>query len=94
MATKTVSFRLPVELVDSIEAEAIATGQSRTEIVTAILSKFYNFPYVSQQSLTLAELQEQVDELKHLMANSLENNQVLPQSKYNLPLESTNGVST
>ena len=76
MATKTVSFRLPVELAEAIEAEATATGQSRTKIVTAILSKFYDYPYVPPQSITLEQLQAQLNELKRLMTNSSTHNQI------------------
>ncbi|MCG8363820.1 MAG: ribbon-helix-helix domain-containing protein [Pseudanabaenales cyanobacterium] len=75
MATKTISFRLPVELVEAIEAEAKATGQSKTKIVTAILAKFYDYPYdVLPQSITLEQLQKQLHELKHLMTTSLGHN--------------------
>ena len=76
MTTKTITFRLPVQLAEAIEAEATATGQSRTKVVTAILAKFYEYPYVLPQSITLEQLQEQLNELKHLMASSLEHNPI------------------
>ena len=75
MVTKTLSFRLPVEIVEAIEADASATGQSRTRVVTAILSKFYDRPYVVPQSVTLDHIQEQVNELRLLM-HSLEPDQI------------------
>lgn len=65
MANKTVSFRLPTELVEAIEAQAKATGQSKTNVVMAALAKFYGCPYSSPQSVISEQVQQQLNELKH-----------------------------
>lgn len=64
MANKTVSFRLPSELIEAIEAEAIITGQSKTNVVIAALSKFYGCPHALPQSVMPEQLQQQLNELK------------------------------
>ena len=68
MATKTVSFRFPTDLVEAIEAEARATSRSKTQVVIAALAKFYDCPYALTESITLEQLQEQLNELTHQIA--------------------------
>ena len=48
MVSKTVSFRLPDEVVRAIEARADATGQTRTAVVLDALAKALGLPMVSQ----------------------------------------------
>ena len=69
MATKTVSFRLPTELVELIEADALTTGRSKTQVVIAALAKFYDYPYALPESITLEQLQEQLNELRRQLSN-------------------------
>ena len=68
MANKTVSFRLPTELVEAIEAQAKATGQSKTNVVIAALADIYECPHPSPPSLTLEQFQQQLNALKHQLA--------------------------
>lgn len=44
MVSKTVSFRLPEEVVNAIEAHAKVTGQTRTAVVTDALAKAFGVP--------------------------------------------------
>ena len=76
MANKTVSFRLPIELVEAIEAQAEAKGQSKTNVVIAALAEFYGCSHSLPQSVTTEQLQLQLNELKHQMAILLEANKL------------------
>ncbi|MDJ0704613.1 MAG: hypothetical protein QNJ46_15120 [Leptolyngbyaceae cyanobacterium MO_188.B28] len=64
MANKTVSFRLPSELIEAIEAEAQATGQSKTNVVITALTRSYGCSHSFPQSATTEQLQQQLDDLK------------------------------
>ena len=68
MANKTISFRLPTELVEAIEAHAKATGQSKTHAVITALATFYGCPESLPQLVTADQLQEQLNELEHQIA--------------------------
>ena len=76
MANKTVSFRLPTELVEAIEAQAKATGQSKTNVVIAALAKFYGCPYSQPKSVTPEQFQQQLNELKYQVARLSEANEL------------------
>ena len=68
MANKTVSLQLPTELVEAIEAQAQARGQSRTDIVIAALSKFCGWQHSLPQSVTIEQLRQQLNEIKYQIA--------------------------
>ena len=68
MANKTVSFRLPSELIAAIEAEARATGQSKTDVVISALTHSYGCSASFTQSATPEALQQQLNHLKEQIA--------------------------
>lgn len=76
MANKMVSCRLPAELVEAIEAQAKATGQSKTHVVIAALAKYYEWPHSLPQIVTPEQLLQQLNELKHLLEILLEANKL------------------
>ena len=68
MANKTVSFRLPTELVEAIDAQAKATGQSKTSVVIAALAKSYGYQHSLPRPIILKQFQQQLNELQHQKA--------------------------
>ena len=68
MANKTVSFRLPSELIEAIESRAQATGQSKTNVVIAALTHAYGCPNSLTQSVPPDQVQQQLNDLKHQIA--------------------------
>ena len=68
MASKTVSFRLPENIVQAIEAHAKATGKNKTTLIVEVLTQAYGLSQPSDQQITPAMLQQQLDELKQQLA--------------------------
>ncbi|MEB3212060.1 MAG: PAS domain S-box protein, partial [Leptolyngbyaceae bacterium] len=65
MATnKTVSFRLPDEIINAIEEHAKATGKTKTDLFVEALCQVYGMPEPDSASLTIASVQQQLDGLK------------------------------
>lgn len=64
MVSKTVSFRLPDEVVRAIEANANATGQTRTAIVVDALAKALGVQRASSE----ITLQQRVSALEQRVA--------------------------
>ena len=64
MKTKTVSFRLPNDVIESIEAQAKVTGRSKTNIVLNALTQAYGFHRPSSPSPSLEHLERQLHELR------------------------------
>lgn len=64
MKSRIVSFRLPCDLVDVIESEAKATGQSRTRVVATALAKVYDCSVPLPPQVTPDQLQCQLNELR------------------------------
>ena len=79
MKSRIVSFRLPCDLVEVIESEARATGQSRTRVVTAALAKAYDCSVPLPPRITPDQLQCQLDELRSEVAVLRESNTLLSQ---------------
>ena len=70
MASKTVSFRLPENIVQAIEAHAKATGKNKTTLIVEVLTQAYGLePSPQRQQITPAMLQQQLDDLKQQVAN-------------------------
>lgn len=69
MKTKTVSFRFPNDVIESIEAEAKVTGRSKTNIVLNALTQAYGFHRPSEPSPTLEHLEQQLNELRGQIKN-------------------------
>lgn len=69
MVNKIVSFRLPEEFLEALEAHAKATGQSKTNVVVAALAEFYEHSHDLPQAPTLEQLQKQLNELREQIAN-------------------------
>ncbi|MEM7772513.1 MAG: PAS domain-containing protein [Cyanobacteria bacterium P01_E01_bin.6] len=64
MANKTVSFRLPEELILAIEEHARITGKTKTDLILAALCKAYDLPELASDSVTATSIQQQIDALK------------------------------
>lgn len=64
MANRTVSFRLPEELIEAIEAHARISGKTRTDLVIEALALIYDVPPPESPPLTLDAVQQQVEALK------------------------------
>ena len=79
MKSRIVSFRLPCDLVEVIESEARATGQSRTRVVTTALAKAYDCSVPLPPRITPDQLQCQLDELRTEVAVLRESNTLLSQ---------------
>ena len=77
MTNKTVSFRIPAELVEAIEAQAQATGQSKTTVVIEALAKAYGCPHYLTQSSIPKQFQLQLNELEHQITILSEANKLL-----------------
>ena len=68
MSKKTVSFRLPDNIVKALEAQAKATGKNKTTLVVEILSQAYDLSQPSPPQITPEILQQQIDQLKQQVA--------------------------
>jgi PAS domain S-box-containing protein len=64
MASKTITFRLPAEVIEVIESQARATGRNRTAIVIEALAKTYGLQPPSPAPVTTEILQQQLDDLQ------------------------------
>ncbi|MDJ0704108.1 MAG: hypothetical protein QNJ46_12565 [Leptolyngbyaceae cyanobacterium MO_188.B28] len=64
MKTKTVSFRFPNDVIESIEAEAKITGRSKTNIVLNALTQAYGFHRPTEPTPTLEQIERQLSELR------------------------------
>ncbi|MDJ0704111.1 MAG: PAS domain S-box protein [Leptolyngbyaceae cyanobacterium MO_188.B28] len=70
MASKTVSFRLPENIVQAIEAHAKATGKNKTTLIVEVLTQAYGLaPSPQQRQITPTMLQQQLDDLKQQVTN-------------------------
>lgn len=68
MAKKTVSFRLPDNIVQALEAQAKVTGKNKTKLVVEILTQAYDLSQPPSQQVTPEMLQQQIDQLKQQVA--------------------------
>ncbi|NJN57484.1 MAG: PAS domain S-box protein [Leptolyngbyaceae cyanobacterium SL_5_9] len=64
MASKTITFRLPAEVIEVIESQAKATGRNRTAIVIEALAQTYGLHPPSPAPVTTEILQQQLDDLQ------------------------------
>lgn len=64
MGSQHISFQLPSEVIEAIEAEAKRTGQSETAVVLTILTQAFVGPYPASPDITLEQLQRQLNELR------------------------------
>jgi PAS domain S-box-containing protein len=64
MASKTITFRLPAEVIEVIESQARATGRNRTAIVIEALAQTYGLQPPSPAPVTTEILQQQLDDLQ------------------------------
>jgi PAS domain S-box-containing protein len=64
MANKTVSFRLPEEIIAAIEARAKSVGKTKTDLFIEALCQVYDLDQPESASLTLISLQQQLDGLR------------------------------
>jgi len=64
MASKTITFRLPAEVIEVIESQARATGRNRTAIVIEALAQTYGLHPPSPAPVTTEILQQQLDDLQ------------------------------
>lgn len=67
---KPVVLRIPAELVEAIEAQAKATGQSMNDVLLEALDEFYGHPLALTPSAILEQvqqLQQQLNKLQHQM---------------------------
>ena len=69
MTRKTVSFRLPESIVQTIEAHAKATGKSRTTLFVEVLNQAYGLSQPAAQAITPKMIQYQLEQLKQQLAN-------------------------
>ena len=70
MASKTVSFRLPENIVQAIEAHAKATGKNKTTLIVEVLTQAYGLePSPQRRQITPTMLQQQLDDLKQQVTN-------------------------
>ena len=68
MAKKTVSFRLPDNIIQALEAQAKATGKTKTALIVEILTETYGLSQRPPQPITPEMLQQQLDQLKQQVA--------------------------
>lgn len=64
MATKLVAFRLPEELVQAIDSQAIATGSDRTAVVIEALKQVFGLPSSPQTPAAAKKLEERLSEVE------------------------------
>ncbi|MEO1520588.1 MAG: PAS domain S-box protein [Cyanobacteria bacterium J06633_2] len=65
MANRTVSFRLPEEIVGAIEKRAKVLGKTKTDLFIEALCQVYDVPAPESASLTITSLQQQLDGLRN-----------------------------
>ena len=68
MPRKTVSFRLPENIVHTLNAKAKATGKTKTTLIVEILSQAYGLSLPATHQVTPEMLQRQIDQLKQQVA--------------------------
>jgi PAS domain S-box-containing protein len=68
MATKIVTFRLPVELIQAITSQAKSTGRCKTAVVIDALHHFFGFSCSTITPALLAKLQQKQDALTKKIA--------------------------
>ena len=64
MANRTVSFRLPEELINTIEERAKFSGKTKTDLIIEALAQVFDVPEPMSASVTITSIQQQVDALK------------------------------
>jgi len=64
MASKTVSFRLPEEILDAIEKLAKTLGKTKTDLVVEALAQVYGLPKPQSSLVNLDSVQQQINTLR------------------------------
>lgn len=67
MGSKTVSFRIPEEMLQAIEKQAKAMGKTKTDLVIEALAQVYNLP-IPDSETSLDSIQQQLDALRQQMS--------------------------
>ena len=68
MANKTVSFRLPEELITALEDHAKRSGKTKTDLVIEALAETYGIAMPISSSITITSVQQQIETLKEEIA--------------------------
>jgi len=64
MVNKTVSFRIPEEILNFIEKQAKALGKTKTDLVVEALAQVYQLPLPESSTVNLDTIQQQLDLLR------------------------------
>lgn len=72
MASKTITFRFPEEIIEAIEARAKAAGSNRTAVLMEALAKAYGFPSPSPAPVSTEALQLRLHGLEQQVVTLLE----------------------
>lgn len=67
-----LSGRIPKELWDAVDANAKATGKTRTEVMIAAVSQYLNLPTAPDPHSKVMELEQDLTALKEQLQASLE----------------------
>lgn len=67
MTTRTMTFRLPLDLAQVIEDQASVAGSDRTAVVVAALTQYWGLPLPVPAPVTLAALQQHMGQLETSM---------------------------
>lgn len=72
MASKTVSFRFPHDLLRAVEAEAKATGQSKTDIIIAACRHWVSLPDTERRRNEYPDILARVEAIEAWIAQEKE----------------------
>ncbi|MCG8364111.1 MAG: ribbon-helix-helix domain-containing protein [Pseudanabaenales cyanobacterium] len=64
MANKTVSFRIPDEIIQALETQVKTTGRSKTSLIVEALAQALGLPQASPEVITITSLQHQLQVLE------------------------------
>lgn len=68
---KTISIRLPQEMLEALNARAVLDEKDRTQIIREAIARYLNLPLNSSEE-RLALLEERVDEINRLVIICME----------------------
>lgn len=64
MANKTVSFRIPIELIELLENQVKITGKSKTSLIVEALTQAFGDLQAAPETITISSLQHQLQALE------------------------------